>query len=1283
MTISCQQARFQQQGLLADTLSKDQESILVSHLDTCVDCQREIENLTTRGTLWEQATDALRLGGVMQKAFHKELDIDPTVPTRTELERSFRSFLAPTDDPSSLGRIGTMEVTGVIGHGGAGIVYKALDKTLGRSVAIKLLNPSIANQESARTRFAREARAMAAISHDHVVPVYAVSQHNGIPYLVMEYVPGGTLAKRISNDGPLDTIETVRVALQIAQGLAAAHRQGVVHRDVKPSNILLDPGVERVRVADFGLARAADDHTHTESGTLVGTPQYMSPEQVCGEPIDFRSDLYSLGSVMYTCCTGKPPFESDSVYAMMQKISQDQPPSASTSNLQVPVWLDGLIAKLHARRPSDRFESAEQLTTILEAELLHLQQPISQTEPLRPWLPRSSRLFRPSSKASFACAACVLCIAGGLGGWAFWPVVEYAPNPNQSTVIVDDQEASKGSELSPELNAWVERLVQVENHNVMAFRVGPELLKLPASDSLAVATATWPRIQEPTVKTGVLKAFHFGSHPSVLKILHLGMKDADPKVQQYAASYLRGIAMSGFEANSLAYDKWYKQYCDQPLETVFQDAYHRLTLDLQGVEPKIAVQVLASLGDDFGTGRNKSSDPAKVAAVKNSILPNLIVGWVAQNELKDKELEEALRLVKNLPAIYELAESQLLPMLSRDLPLRTQVGVARALVATHPQEATEFLFKSLSGIVTTGSSKDSPLELLECCRAISEMGDPRSIPKLIAIMDCDNSPYTRAQIGPALCESELGKWTKVKDSVFLEGAWWRNWWSKNATNFPEEVRSIEIESLPKTAFGAKYQPRNADLSTHEGRVKVFQEEFAKLGSDDHPNFWSASMALASAGDARAIPVLIGAIEADNSYETVYGVGYFGLGFDKIGKLTKVQYSPFHDGAWWRRWWEANKLNFPEEVQQIAISEFPKTTNGKKHIPIPDDLDTHDGRIRFLTEQLKMPDANLSKLAELIGDAGDLRGIPVLIGVIISDKSGRAIYDVGYFGLSLSKLGKLTGVSYDKSHDTDWWKRWWITHRRDFPDIADMELPTFAIAAPPMQSTSADVEDIPSEDLRIGGDANKRYFLIGDSKGACPDEGFKLAIIMPGGDGGEDFNPFVRRIHKYALGGDWIVAEPVSVYWNNAQEIVWPTQKDAVADSQFSTEEFVGMVIDDVRTRAKIDSKNIVTLTWSSSGPAGYAIALQPETPVTGIYIAMSVFRPEWYTTIASAKDRRFVIDHSPQDRVCPYSMSINAEKKLLEAGAQVKRIEYEGGHGWHGDVYGRISEEMKWLTQTQ
>ena len=1279
MTISCQQARFQQQGLLADTLSKDQESILVSHLDTCLDCQREIENLTTCGALWEQATNALRLGGVMQKAIRKELDTDPTVPTRTELERSFLSFLAPTDDPSSLGRIGTMEVTGVIGHGGAGIVYKALDKTLGRSIAIKLLNPSIANQESARTRFAREARAMAAISHDHVVPVYAVSQHNGIPYLVMEYVPGGTLAKRISKDGPLETLETVRVALQIAQGLAAAHRQGVVHRDVKPSNILLDPGVERVRVTDFGLARAADDHSHTESGTLVGTPQYMSPEQVCGEQIDFRSDLYSLGSVMYACCTGRPPFESDSVYAMMQKISKDQPPSASTSNLQVPVWLDGMIAKLHARHPSDRFESAEQLAAILEAELLYLQQPVSQPEPLRPWLPRSKRLFMPSTKASFVCAACVLCIVGGLGGWALSPFAEHAPSPNQSSFLVDDPEATKGSELSPELKAWAERLVQAENHNVMAFQIGPELLKLPSSDSLTVATAAWPRIQKQTVKTGILKAFHFGSHPSVLKILHLGMKDADPKVQQYAASYLRGIAMIGFEANSLAYDKWYKQYCDQPLETVFQDAYHRLTLDLQGVEPRIAVQVLANLGDDFGSG-NKSSNPAKAAAVKNSGLPNLIVGWVAQNELKDKELDEALRLVKILPVNNELAETQLLPMLSRDLPLRTQIGVARALVATHPQETTEFLFKSISEIVTTGSSKDSPLELLECCRAISEMGDPRSIPKLIAIMDCDNSPSTRAQIGAALCESELGKWTKVKDSVFLDGAWWRNWWSKNAANFPEEVRSIEIESQPKTAFGAKYQPRNADLSTHEGRVKVFQEEFAKLASGENSNIWNASTALASAGDARAIPVLIGAIEADNSYETVYGVGYFGLGMDKIGEVTKVQYSPFHDGAWWRRWWEANKPNFPEEAQQIAIPEFPKTVSGRKHVPFPADLDTHEGRVRFLSEHLKKPEADLPKLAELIGEAGDVRGIPVLIGVIIADKSGRANYDVGYFGLSSSKLGKLTGVSYDKSHDADWWKRWWITHRRDFPDIADMEIPTFAIAAPP--SPNSDVEDIPCEDLRIGGDANMRYFLIGDSKGACPDEGFKLAIIMPGGDGGEDFNPFVRRIHKYALGSDWIVAEPVSVYWNKAQEIVWPTKKDAVADSKFSTEEFVGMVIDDVKKRAKIDSRNIVTLTWSSSGPAAYAIALQLETPVTGSYIAMSVFRPEWYPTIASAKGRRFVIDHSPQDRVCPYSMSIKAEKKLLEAGAEFKRIEYEGGHGWHGDAFGRISEGMKWLTQT-
>jgi len=247
---------------------------LTAYIDDCECCQQVLDELTS-GDQWRQMGDILRAGDDRDSLSTFDLPPRPAGVSHDV----YLSYLAPTDDPQSLGRIGSMEVQGVIGHGGAGIVYKAHDSALGRNVAIKLLNPSLSDGDAARTRFAREARAMAAIAHEHIVPVFAVAEHNEIPYFVMEYVPGGTLSGRLQR-GPLDLIETIRVGLQIARGLAAAHRQGVVHRDVKPSNLLLDPGVERVRAADFGLARAPKGQTVTGPGTPGGpapTPPVALP----------------------------------------------------------------------------------------------------------------------------------------------------------------------------------------------------------------------------------------------------------------------------------------------------------------------------------------------------------------------------------------------------------------------------------------------------------------------------------------------------------------------------------------------------------------------------------------------------------------------------------------------------------------------------------------------------------------------------------------------------------------------------------------------------------------------------------------------------------------------------------------------------------------------------------------------------------------------------------------------------------------------------------------------
>jgi serine/threonine protein kinase len=192
---------------------------------------------------------------------------------------------------------------------------------------------------------------------------------------VMKYIAGGSLQQRIDREGPLEVCEVLRIGMQTAKGLAAAHAQGLIHRDVKPSNILLDEGVDRALLTDFGLARATDDASLTRSGFHPGTPHYMSPEQVRGEAIDARSDLFGLGCVLYALCTGHPPFRSETSYAVLRRITDDIPRSIRETNPNIPAWLEQIVMKLLAKSPDDRYVSATEVHTLLEKCLAHVQQP--------------------------------------------------------------------------------------------------------------------------------------------------------------------------------------------------------------------------------------------------------------------------------------------------------------------------------------------------------------------------------------------------------------------------------------------------------------------------------------------------------------------------------------------------------------------------------------------------------------------------------------------------------------------------------------------------------------------------------------------------------------------------------------------------------------------------------------------------------------------------------------------------------------------------------------------
>jgi serine/threonine protein kinase len=312
------------------------------------------------------------------------------------------SFLQPGVRPGSLGRLGHFEVLELLGKGGFGIVMKAFDEKLRRMVAIKALGPQLVGSANARSRFVREARAAASVNSKYVVSTFEVYEQP-IPFLVMEYVAGQTLQERINRLEPFAVRDLLRIGAEMAEGLAAAHHQGLIHRDIKPANILLEershsagdttqltsfdgqttallpalvsrPAVGRVKIADFGLARAVDDVDLTQSGMIAGTPHFMSPEQARGEALDHRSDLFSLGSVLYAICTGHPPFRAHKTIGVMKRVCDDTPRPIRKINAAIPKALATIIDKLLVKDPAGRIQTAVEVAEFFEHQLAHLDE---------------------------------------------------------------------------------------------------------------------------------------------------------------------------------------------------------------------------------------------------------------------------------------------------------------------------------------------------------------------------------------------------------------------------------------------------------------------------------------------------------------------------------------------------------------------------------------------------------------------------------------------------------------------------------------------------------------------------------------------------------------------------------------------------------------------------------------------------------------------------------------------------------------------------------------------
>ena len=444
-------------GLIDGDSSAEHDVRITDHVGECADCQKRLDLLATAEfPILEQSLRGIDAESPSKhSALWRALDeVSASKPSRSGIVRTERTddpnldFLEKTTEPGMLGRIGSFDVVRVVGRGGMGVVLHAFDPSLQRDVALKLLDPSLASNNTARQRFTREARAAAAVSHENIVAVHQVDEDpkSGLPFFVMQLVAGESLEQRLRRVGKLPLNDVIRLAAQAAAGLSAAHASGLIHRDIKPGNMLLESPGDRLKLTDFGLARAVEDLRLTKTGFVSGTPLYMAPEQAKGDDADHRADLFSLGVVLYEALAGKPPFEGKTPLAVLRRVADEPHVALNHFSPDVPKWFEDVIDRLLAKDPDDRYSTAAELAAELAPFVSkHSSQPCEMTSAEPCSLARASTLSRRAIrkwKVKFALLMSIPFLIGVLLTSGFWLAV--LPRSTSGAIAVPPMTVEEG-----------------------------------------------------------------------------------------------------------------------------------------------------------------------------------------------------------------------------------------------------------------------------------------------------------------------------------------------------------------------------------------------------------------------------------------------------------------------------------------------------------------------------------------------------------------------------------------------------------------------------------------------------------------------------------------------------------------------------------------------------------------------------------------------------------------------------------------------------------------------
>lgn len=462
--------------VVSEQPTKTSQDEIETHIAQCSRCQNRMLNLAADDSWREEFCSSISafeeqaaFGQTDTRNFDGERQSECNPFEMQTIDQMLEGVLQSPTHPETLGRLGRYEVEKVIGFGGMGIVLRGFDRELHRPVAIKMISPRLMSNGTAKERFLREAKAAGAILHPNVIAIHDISESNGVPWFVMPLVVGPTLQEVIEKNGPLPSKEIIRIGKQIAAGLAAAHQQGLVHRDIKPANILVDNQINRIVITDFGLARREAEESMTQTGMVAGTLNYMSPEQSRGEDVDARSDLFSLGSLLFFLATGVAPFQSKAPMGVIHKIGSESHSNAQSLNPDVPVQLARMIDRLLEKDAVDRFQSASEIEAWLESYLAHLNQPVQTQLPALPTKPRDSTSKSSIAKILFGAASAILaCGAIFYAGTKFASAPTVAP-PVTWESIQNNYEIKDAATFEADLFGLTQQFERLSNHEQTTF----------------------------------------------------------------------------------------------------------------------------------------------------------------------------------------------------------------------------------------------------------------------------------------------------------------------------------------------------------------------------------------------------------------------------------------------------------------------------------------------------------------------------------------------------------------------------------------------------------------------------------------------------------------------------------------------------------------------------------------------------------------------------------------------------------------------------------------------